>query len=156
MEHDGQTGLAEGVHLLGFTEQLRSCWNEQVLAVVGINFGGEQTLDRAGKAPIETVNEHGFKDGSFKQDVGFSCRRVGRTRLHGGRIFDFLLSVMCCFRGIVADWRERNRIGLHLFQELRDLQGLGTRRGRSRGGNRSFGCRGRRVRRSFPVTQRDV
>ena len=39
MEDDGQTGLAEGVHLLRFTEQLRTCRNQQVLAVVRINVG---------------------------------------------------------------------------------------------------------------------
>ncbi len=39
MEHDGETCLAEGVHLLGFAEQLRACRNEQVLAVVGIHVG---------------------------------------------------------------------------------------------------------------------
>ena len=39
MEHDGQTCLAEGVHLLGFTEQFGACGNQQVLAVVRIDIG---------------------------------------------------------------------------------------------------------------------
>src|SRR6185437_13990714 len=91
MEEDGQTCLAEGVHLLGFAQQLRSCRNEQVLAVVGINVCREQALDGAGEAPVEAVDENSFEDGSFKQYVGFSCRRIGGARRHGGRIFGFLL-----------------------------------------------------------------
>ena len=126
MEDDGETRLAEGVHLPGFAEKFRARGNQQVLAVVGIDVGGKQALDGAGKAPVETVDEHGFENGSFKQYVGFSCRRIDGGSRNGGRIFCFLLSIFGDFPGIGVSGGGRNRTGLHVFQQLGDLRCVGS------------------------------
>ena len=97
VEHDSQTRLAKRVHLPGFAKKFRARRNQQVLAVVGVNVGGKQALDGSGKAAVETVDEHGFENGSFKQYVGFSCRRIGGGSRNGGRISCFLLSIPGCF-----------------------------------------------------------
>src|SRR5271154_1245837 len=66
---------------------------------------------------------------------------------------------MCCFRGIVAGWRGKNRVGRHLFQELRDLRGVGSHGDEVLGGRIYFGFRrwrGWRSWRSFAVGQSDI
>src|ERR1700675_1020033 len=104
-----------------------------MLAVVGVDIGREQALDRARKLAVESVDQNGFKDVSFKQYIGFSCRRIGGASRRGGRSSDFLLSVIGCFRGILLcgdgegsePWR--NGIQLHFSQELRHLSRVGGR-----------------------------
>ena len=58
-----------------------------MLAVVGIDVAGHQAFDGTGDWPVEPVEEHGFEDGSFKQDVGFPCRRSCSASGCGGRGF---------------------------------------------------------------------
>jgi hypothetical protein len=41
VKRDGETFLAEAIDFFRFTEQLRACRDQQVLAVVGIDVGGE-------------------------------------------------------------------------------------------------------------------
>ena len=93
MKHDGQTRLAEGIDFLGFAEQFRTGWYEQVLPVIRVDIVGEQALDGSGKAAIETVDQDGFEDGSFKKQIGLACRRIGRRQLP--RRQDFSVPPFC-------------------------------------------------------------
>src|SRR5271169_2001971 len=130
-----------------------------MLAVVRIHIRRKQALDGTCKASVEAVDENGFENGSFKEYVGFSCRRIGGARRYGGRISGFLLSIFSCFREIVAGWDGRNRVGLHLFQELRDLRGVGSHGDEVLGGMIYFGFRrwrGWRSWRGFAVGQSDI
>src|SRR5277367_3586182 len=125
-----------------------------MLAVVRIHIRRQQALDGTCKASVEAVDENSFENGSFKEYVGFSCRRIGGASRYGGRISGFLLSILGCFREIVADWHRRNRVGLKLFQELRDLRGVGSHGDEALGGRIYYGLRrwrGWRSWRSFAI-----
>ena len=50
-----------------------------MLAVMGVDIGGDQTFEGTGKLPFEPVGENGFNDGSFKKDLSFPCRRVSKS-----------------------------------------------------------------------------
>ena len=85
MEDNGEASLPEGFHLLRFAKNLRSCRNQQVLAVVRVDVVCEQALDGTGELPVEPVDENGFENGSFKENVGLPCRRVCGAGRRGGR-----------------------------------------------------------------------
>ena len=57
MEGDGEPCLAEGVDFVGFAYDLAARRNEEVLAVMGVNVGGEQADDWAGKTAVKPVDE---------------------------------------------------------------------------------------------------
>ena len=57
MEYDCETGLTEVLDLARFTEQFRAGGNEQMLAVLGIDIGRDQALDRPCKLPFESVDK---------------------------------------------------------------------------------------------------
>ena len=82
VKRNGEPPLPETLHLPRFTEKFRSCRNQQTLAVMRIDIVCKKTFNGTGELPVETVEENGFEDGSFKQDVGFARRR-GRCLRHG-------------------------------------------------------------------------
>ena len=57
MEGDGEPCLTECVDFAGFSYDLATCRNQEVLAVMGVNVVGEQAGDGAGKTAIEPVDE---------------------------------------------------------------------------------------------------
>src|SRR5882672_1060317 len=120
MESHSQTNLTEVIDSASFAEKFGPRWDQNVLSVVGIDIGCEQALDRASKLPLKAVDEDGFQNGSFKDDVSFPCRRIAGTTYRGGRDFRFLLSFcVVFFRGNLlvrrpcrsAELRRRGRLG---------------------------------------------
>ena len=85
MEGNRQAALPKAFDLPGLTEEFRACGDKKPLAIVGVDIIREQACDGAGHLPIESVDQYGFKYGSFKQDVGLACRG-------GGKALGFLLS----------------------------------------------------------------
>src|SRR5260370_24689879 len=73
MKGNREPRLPEAFDLAGFSQQGPSSRNEQMLAIVGIDSVGQEALDWSGKLTIETVDEQGFEDGAFKQNVVLSC-----------------------------------------------------------------------------------
>jgi len=43
--------------------------------------------------PVEPIDENGFENGSFEEDVVLPCRRGGRAYLRGGRVVCLLASL---------------------------------------------------------------
>src|SRR5882757_8138759 len=66
MKQNGKASRSEGFDLAGFAEKPTACRNEQLLAVMGVRIGGGETRERAGNGSVETVDENGFEDSSFK------------------------------------------------------------------------------------------
>ncbi len=120
MESDSQTSLAEVIDSASLAEKFGPGWDQNVLSVMGIDIGCEQALDGAGKLPLKPVDEDGFQNGSFKDDVSFPCRRIAGTTYRGGRDSRFLLSIcVVFFRGNLlvrcrcwsAELHGRGRLG---------------------------------------------
>ena len=86
------------------------------MAIVGVDIIREQACDGAGHLPIESVDQYGFKYGSFKQDVGLACRG-------GGKALGFLLSV--AYRSGVPVLRETGSQNLCLDLRLEGLHEFG-------------------------------
>src|SRR6267143_6487175 len=133
MERDRQTVLPEIFHPLGFTEKFRTCGNQKVLAVMGIDVAREKALDWPGHLPVEAVDKYGFKYGPFKDDVGLARRRGGCARRRGCRALGILLSA--AFPSGILGWRGTGNchqsLRLEWFQQLSELCGTGFRRWRS-------------------------
>src|SRR5580765_3715111 len=105
-EHSEASG-SEGFDLAGFAKKPAACWNEQLLAVMGIRIRGGETCDGASKGSVEASDENGFEDGSFKKNVGLSCGR--RPSARRGRRMDNLLFLRIGFRGTRGGARTRDR-----------------------------------------------
>ncbi len=66
MECNREPVLTEGFDFSCLAQQLRSGWNQEVLAVMRKNIVGKQAFDGPGELPVEPVDEGGFEYGSFK------------------------------------------------------------------------------------------
>src|SRR5690242_14137019 len=67
MEEYGKPGGSGGFDLACFTEKAAPSGNQELLAVMGIGIGGGEAFDGAGEGPVETVEENGLKNRSFKE-----------------------------------------------------------------------------------------
>src|SRR6267143_999780 len=94
MDRGGEKVLSGVFQLLGFTEEFRTCRNQKVLAVTGINVAREKALDGPGHLSIEAVDEYGFKYGSFKDYVGLARCRGGCAGRRACRALAVLLSIV--------------------------------------------------------------
>ena len=90
VKHDGETCLTDIAHLLGFPQNAGSCGNQQLRMIVGVHVIGDLAQDWPGEITIEPVDQHGFKDSSFENDMLFP----------GGGIHIHVLVAGCrCSRG---------------------------------------------------------
>src|SRR5882762_8908324 len=133
MERDRQAVLPEIFNPLGFTEKFRTCGDQKVLAVMGIDVAREKALDRPGHLPVEAVDKYGFKYGPFKDDVGLARRRGGCASRRGCRALGLLLSAafpgrILCWRG-TGNWHQS--LWLEWLQQLSELRSSRFRRCRS-------------------------
>ena len=46
---------------------------------MGVDVVREKAFDGAGKLPVEPIDENGFENSSFEEDVVLPCRRGGRA-----------------------------------------------------------------------------
>ena len=93
MKGNREAALTEILHLAGFPEKFRARGNQKTLPVLGIDVVGQETLNGSRQLSVEAVDEHGFKYGSFKQDVSLPYRRGQRASRRGGRDLEVLLSI---------------------------------------------------------------
>jgi hypothetical protein len=80
MKNHRQALLAVAFQFASFAQDPRSLRNQERLAVVRIEVGGHQTIDRTRETRRQPIGEHGFKDGAFQNAVLVGRRPAPRFR----------------------------------------------------------------------------
>jgi len=76
---DCESRLAETAHGGRVAKRAGTGWNQQVLAVGGVDGRGDETVDRASEGSIETVRQNRLDEGTFGDAVGALARPMRRS-----------------------------------------------------------------------------
>ena len=82
---DGQPPLAEGVHALGFSQELAACGNKQMLAVLGVHIVTYHGDHRAAEIAVEAIDQHALQQRALENGVAFAVGQIGIGRGRFGR-----------------------------------------------------------------------